>query len=113
LSAVTEDMLRTYADSDGLALAALVRKGELTPIELVETAVATIEKLNPQLNALSLRKCQSHLEHPSLRNKALRAPYRKIAQQIFRFARFAIRRLSDQPRNLAFGPDQDVRLRSP
>jgi hypothetical protein len=41
---VTEDMLRTYADSDGLGLAALVRKGELTPIELVETAVATIEK---------------------------------------------------------------------
>jgi hypothetical protein len=37
-------MLRTYADSDGLGLAALVRKGELTPIELVETAVATIEK---------------------------------------------------------------------
>jgi amidase len=52
LSAVTEDMLRTYADSDGLELAALVRKGELTPIELVETAVATIEKLNPQLNAV-------------------------------------------------------------
>src|ERR1700680_3677577 len=45
-------MLRTYADSDGLGLAALVRKGELTPIELVETAVATIEKLNPQLNAI-------------------------------------------------------------
>jgi amidase len=52
LSAVTEDMLRTYTDSDGLGLAALVRKGELTPIELVETAVATIEKLNPQLNAV-------------------------------------------------------------
>ena len=52
MSAVTEDMLRTYADSDGLGLAALVRKGELTPIELVETAVATIEKLNPQLNAV-------------------------------------------------------------
>src|ERR1700733_6679973 len=45
-------MLRTYADSDGLGLAALVRKGELTPIELVETAIATIEKLNPQLNAV-------------------------------------------------------------
>ncbi len=52
MSAVTQDMLRTYADSDGLGLAALVRKGELTPIELVETAVVTIEKLNPQLNAV-------------------------------------------------------------
>jgi len=49
---VTEDMLRTYADSDGLGLAALVRKGEVAPIELVETAVVAIEKINPQLNAV-------------------------------------------------------------
>jgi amidase len=52
LSSVTEDMLQAYAQSDGLGLAALVRKRELTPAELVETAVATIEKLNPQLNAV-------------------------------------------------------------
>ena len=52
MSAVTEDMLRTYADSDGLGLAALVRKGEVAPIELVETAVVAIEKINPQLNAV-------------------------------------------------------------
>ena len=52
MSAVTEDMLRTYADSDGLGLAALVRKGEVAPIELVETAVVTIEKINPHLNAV-------------------------------------------------------------
>jgi amidase len=49
---VTEDMLRTYADSDGLGLAALVRKGEVAPIELVETAVVAIERINPQLNAV-------------------------------------------------------------
>ena len=49
---MTEDMLRTYADSDGLGLAALVRKGEVAPIELVETAVVAIEKINPQLNAV-------------------------------------------------------------
>jgi amidase len=52
LSAVTQDMLRTYAESDALGLAALVRKGELTPIELVEIAVVAIEKVNPQLNAV-------------------------------------------------------------
>ena len=52
MSSVTGDMLRAYADSDGLGLAALVRKGEVSPIELVETAVATVEKLNPQLNAV-------------------------------------------------------------
>ncbi|PSJ55986.1 amidase [Kumtagia ephedrae] len=49
---VTESLLRTYADSDGLALAGLVRKGEVSPGELVEAAVATIEKLNPELNAV-------------------------------------------------------------
>ena len=52
MRAVTEDMLRTYADNDGVGLAALVRKGEVAPIELVETAVVAIEKINPQLNAV-------------------------------------------------------------
>jgi amidase len=52
MSAVTGDMVRAYAGSDGLGLAALVRKREVTPAELVETAVATIEKLDPQLNAV-------------------------------------------------------------
>ena len=52
MSAVTEDTLRTYANSDGLGLAALVRQGEVAPIEVVETAVVAIEKINPQLNAV-------------------------------------------------------------
>src|ERR1700677_1284388 len=45
-------MLRTYADGDGLGLAALVRNGDLTASELVETAVVTFERLNPHLNAV-------------------------------------------------------------
>ncbi len=52
MSSITGDMLRIYADSDGLALAALVQKGELSPTELVEIAVIAIEKVNPQLNAV-------------------------------------------------------------
>ncbi|MEW9807093.1 amidase [Mesorhizobium marinum] len=50
--ATTDDLKRTYVDSDGLALAELVHKGEVQPIELVETAVSIIEELNPKLNAV-------------------------------------------------------------
>jgi amidase len=37
---------------DATAQAALVRSKEVTPLELVEAAIARIEKLNPQLNAV-------------------------------------------------------------
>jgi amidase len=37
---------------DALAQAELVRTGEVQPIELVDAAIAKIEKLNPQLNAV-------------------------------------------------------------
>ncbi|MEI9997208.1 MAG: amidase family protein [Rhizomicrobium sp.] len=41
-----------YADYDGLGLAHLVRKGEVTPLELLDEAIARIEKHNPTLNAV-------------------------------------------------------------
>jgi len=41
-----------YAAHDGLGLAALVAKGAVTPAELVEEAIARIEKHNPKLNAV-------------------------------------------------------------
>jgi amidase len=41
-----------YSDYDGLGLAALVRKGEVTPAELVEAAIERIERHNPTLNAV-------------------------------------------------------------
>src|SRR5262249_47238801 len=37
---------------DAMAQAELVRKKEVKPIELVEAAIARIERLNPQLNAV-------------------------------------------------------------
>jgi amidase len=37
---------------DAIAQAALVRRGEAKPLELVDAAIARIEKLNPQLNAV-------------------------------------------------------------
>ncbi len=41
-----------YRQHDGLALAALVRDGQVTPAELLEAAIARAEAVNPQVNAI-------------------------------------------------------------
>lgn len=41
-----------YANHDALGLAELVRSGQVHPLELVEAAIAHIERHNPQLNAV-------------------------------------------------------------
>ena len=45
-------MREELADLDATAQAALVRRGDVTPIELVDGAIARIERLNPRLNAV-------------------------------------------------------------
>ncbi len=45
-------MIQDYGDVDAVELARRVRQGEVTPLELVETALAAIEKVNPSLNAV-------------------------------------------------------------
>ncbi|MBM3533020.1 MAG: amidase [Alphaproteobacteria bacterium] len=44
-----------YARLDGLALADLVRRGQVTPSELVEIAIGAVEALNPRLNAVVIQ----------------------------------------------------------
>jgi len=41
-----------YADHDGLGLADLVARREVTPLELVEAAIERVERHNPKLNAV-------------------------------------------------------------
>ena len=41
-----------YASHDGLGLAALVRSGQVSPVELMDAAVGRITALNPALNAV-------------------------------------------------------------
>jgi amidase len=41
-----------YDQYDGLGLAELVRKGDVSAVELCEEAVQRIEKVNPKLNAV-------------------------------------------------------------
>ncbi|QRN97591.1 amidase [Archangium violaceum] len=44
--------LNEYTQYDGLGLAELVRSKEVTPEELVQTALAAIERVNPRINAV-------------------------------------------------------------
>ena len=44
-----------YSDYDGLGLAELVRKGEVTPAELLDDALAGIDAVNGALNAVTAR----------------------------------------------------------
>ena len=41
-----------YAKHDGLGLSALVRRGEVSPAELLDAAISQIEQHNPALNAV-------------------------------------------------------------
>jgi amidase len=41
-----------YAAHDGLGLAELVRGGQVTPRELLDTALAAVEEVNPRINAV-------------------------------------------------------------
>ncbi|MEO4042197.1 amidase [Hoeflea sp. CAU 1731] len=52
MAPVTESLIREYSEADGLELGERVRKGEVSPEELVEAAIVNIEKLNPALNAV-------------------------------------------------------------
>jgi amidase len=47
-----EAMASEILDLDGTAQAEFVRKGEVSSLELVDSAIARIEKINPQLNAV-------------------------------------------------------------
>lgn len=45
--------LPDYADHDGVSLAALIRSGQVSATEVMETALLAIERLNPALNAVT------------------------------------------------------------
>lgn len=47
-----ENMLKEYATLDATALAALIESGEVGITEVIDTAIAHIDRINPQLNAI-------------------------------------------------------------
>jgi amidase len=76
-----------YDDHDALGLAELVRKGEVSPLELCDEAIARIEAVNPTINAVVVpmfeearRRAKGHLPEGLFRGvpfllKDLRAAY--------------------------------------
>ncbi|MGE0684003.1 MAG: amidase [Candidatus Binatia bacterium] len=60
---------------DATTQAELIRSGEMTPLELVDAAIARIEKLNPQLNAVIIplfEKARMQAKSPTLSNGPFR-----------------------------------------
>ena len=56
---MTSDIL---GDHDATGLAELVRRGEVKPVELVDAAIARVEAVNPQLNAVIHRRFEAARE---------------------------------------------------
>ena len=46
---------KEYRDYDALGLAELLRKGDVSAMELLETAIARVETIDPAINAVVLR----------------------------------------------------------
>ena len=65
-----------YDRLDGTGLAALIRRGELGPAELVEAAIERIEALNPRLNAVVAR-CFDRARQQA-RNQLPDGPFRGV-----------------------------------
>ena len=49
------DIFPEYENYDALGLAELVRRKEVKPIELVETVIERIERINPVLNCVNIK----------------------------------------------------------
>lgn len=49
---ISDDLLRLYTDTDAVGLGALVRGKQVSAAELLDAALAVIDRLNPKLNAV-------------------------------------------------------------
>src|SRR5437762_13165897 len=50
-----ETMFKEFANYDGLGLAALVKKGEVSASEMLDEAIARTEAIDPKINAVVVR----------------------------------------------------------
>ena len=67
---------KEYSTFDGLGLAELVAKGDVSPRELVDTAFDAIDRLNPKLNAI-INRMEDHAE-AVLREGPANGPFRGV-----------------------------------
>ncbi len=66
---------------DAMALGELIRKGDISPVELLETTIQRIEKLNPKLNAVIHKMYDSARETAETWSSKLKAGH--AAEAIF------------------------------
>ncbi|MDH5674866.1 MAG: amidase [Myxococcales bacterium] len=78
--------MEAYVDCDATELAARVQKGELSPLELVEQAIAAIEKVNPALNAVVHRLYDDARER--CRRELPQGPFRGVPMVVKDFDGF-------------------------
>ena len=64
--------------ADAIALADLVRKREVTPVEAVATAIARAERVNPAINAIILPLYERAREQAERTLPASGCPYRGL-----------------------------------
>ncbi len=68
-----KDIQALFNELDGRGLAALVRKGEVSPAELLEAAIVRVEKVEPHLNAVSER-LYDQARREAARSSSLQGP---------------------------------------
>lgn len=66
------DISTLYDQSDAIDLAALVRRGKVTPAELLDEAIRRVEAVNPKLNAVTLKHYE--LAHAAIAKGLPRGP---------------------------------------
>jgi amidase len=71
-----------FSTLDATAQAELVARGEVTPVELVDAAIARVEKINPQLNAVI---------HPLFEKARAAAASRELPRGPFRGVPFVVK----------------------
>jgi amidase len=59
---------------DATTLAALVNKGELSPVELCDAALARAERTDPEINAIAVRLFEQARERAKTVDRALPLP---------------------------------------
>lgn len=69
-------MIEGYGTMDATAQAALVARGEVSPDELLDAALAAVERLNPALNAVVL--VQEAVARRAIRDGLPRGPFRGV-----------------------------------
>src|SRR5262245_16735293 len=101
-------MADDLASLDATAQAALVRRGEVTPLDLVDGAIARIEALNPRLNAVI---------HPRFEKARAEAKQKDLPDGPFRGVPFLLKDflalLAGEPIHLGARPLRDARFTAP